>query len=178
MRKMFYLNSMFVLIAWCLFLNNLSFLAISLLAAYSISTLKYFRKENFWRIISLSLIISLICKAILDLSNISLYFPMIKYYMYVVSFNAACNYEMLNDLDNNSIYPSYIINCLLLFVFLAIAIILPDAWYSIFTKTNLYLMISLIFLPNAFLATIILLNREFKIKELNIERIEELIKNL
>ena len=162
MRKMYYLNYLFVLLAWCLFLNDLSILGILILAIYSLYLLKYSNYFNIWRVISLTCIWSIIIQFTLSLSNISIFFPKIVLFMCLISFNNALFFEMLNNIKKDDIYLTYITTCLLLFVFLAIGIILPDSLYSIFTKTSLYTMICFIFLPYSLSTTIYLIKKELR----------------
>ena len=159
---MYYLNYLFILLAWCLFLNDFSYLGIIILASYSLYLFKSFKSINYWRIISITLILSIVFKFILSLSNIPFFFPKMYLFLIVISFNNALNNEMLNNLRRKDIYPTYISTCLLMFLFLLIGIILPDSLYTIFTKTSLYTMICFIFLPYALTMTIQLIKRELK----------------
>lgn len=84
-----------------------------------------------------------------------------------VSINVALSNEMIKRATGN-LYLIYVVNMLMLLIFLSIAIILPDSWYSIFTKTNIYTLISFIFVPNCITLTIQLLSKEVKLSYSNI----------
>ena len=145
-RKLIY-NYWLMIVAWCMFLNDMVLLAIALGLLACAMLLCMRRKINYWRMSFLSLMLYCIASFILSFTNIPYYFSKLYLFLAVISLNSAFTFERLYLLKSKYIKPFLVTMFISMAVLSIIAIILPDSLYSLFTKNSLMIMINLIFLP-------------------------------
>lgn len=148
MNKMTRNNLWAAAIAWILFLNGYGILSIICLAIMDYALLN--RSDiRFIRLLSCFLICLASLAIALHFSSISYYFPAISYFLIAISMHIAFLYEYLDKEKEEGLFKASIMAMAVGAFFFIIAIFLPDSWYDIFTKTNLYLLVGIVFMPYA-----------------------------
>lgn len=147
MRKKLIYNYWLILIAWCLFLNKLTLLAIlfGLGACAILATIQ--RRINYWRMCFVSVISYVLVSLLLIRSNIPYFFSQMYVFLAVICLNVAFTNERLYLFKSRYLKPFLFVMIIGLSVLSTIAFILPNDLYSLFSKISLYIMICLIFLP-------------------------------
>lgn len=140
-------NYWMMILAWCLLLNGYDSLGIILAMFTCLYALIVLREVNYWRVIAVCMIEFSVSLMFLMSSSIPYYFPKLLTFLTVISLNAAISNEYLTALKRKHLmwFILAIISCM--FVLSLLIIILPDELYTMFTKTNLFLMEAYIFLP-------------------------------
>lgn len=133
-------------IAWIAFLNGYGVLGVIVLGIFDVVMVKK-SNVNVWRMASTFLGFVLASYYASAYSTIGNYFGGLFYFLISVSLNAAAIGEYLKSLSQDCLFKSSCITMAIMIGFFLVAIILPDSWYSIFTKGNLYLLIGLVFMP-------------------------------
>lgn len=148
MNKMTRNNLWAAAISWILFLNGYGLLAIICLAIMDFALLKKADIKAV-RLISSFAICQIAASFALHFSTISYYFPAISYFLIAISMHIAFLYEYLQKEREEGLFKASTTAMAIGAFFFAVAIFLPDSWYDIFTKTNLYLLVGLVFMPYA-----------------------------
>jgi len=145
-RKLIY-NYWLMIVAWCMFLNNLTILAVVLCLLGSILIILTNVRINYWRVAFVSVISYTIISLILSMSNICLFFPKLYVFIAAISLNLSLVNDRLYLIKSKYLKPFLVVMTMGYIVLSLVAVILPNDLYSIFTKSSLYIMISIIFLP-------------------------------
>lgn len=103
-----------------------------------------------WRTLSIGLIIYLLIRTLLNGTCILYYFKELKIFLLAFAFDVACANEYLYFLKTRYVIEFLMFKFIVVVIFSLITFILPSELYTMFTKTNLYLMLSIIFLPYLF----------------------------
>lgn len=152
MKKKLIYNYWLILIAWCMFLKDLTLLATLLGLGGIVLLMKINRRINYWRLSFLSVILYVTISVFLSMSNIPYFFPKLYVFLAVICLDAAFTFERLYLFKSKYIVPFLVTMLMSLSVLSIIAFALPSDLYTLFTKTSLYIMIQIIFLP--YLATL------------------------
>lgn len=148
MKKKLIYNYWLIIIAWCMFLNDLTLLA-TLLGLGGIALLMTInRRINYWRLSFLSVILYVTISTFLSMSNIPYFFEKLYVFLAVICLDAAFTFERLYLFKNKYIVPFLVIMLISLCVLSIVAFALPSDLYTLFTKTSLYILILIIFLPH------------------------------
>ena len=147
MKERFIINSWLIVISWCLLLNGSALLACLLALVSSIDLLMYKSEVDIWRVSAVTLGFYIGSLSILLYGNISYFFPKLTYFVPIVCLHAAITNEYLYMLKKRFVLPLTIFISLSIAVLSIIIVVVPDELYSLFSKTSLFMMEFLIFLP-------------------------------
>lgn len=147
MRKKLIYNYWLILIAWCCFLNDLTLLAIALCSGACGLLVSIKRRINYWRLSFLSIVLYVAISVFLSFSKVSYFFPKLHILFAFISLDLALTFERMYIIKNKYLLPFLLEVVIGMVVLSVIAILLPASNYSIFEKSNLFVMIDLIFLP-------------------------------
>lgn len=147
MRRRLIYNYWLIIVAWCLFINDLSVLAILFSLTASTAMLLIRHKINFWRMSFVCILSYVVVSFILSYTNISYYFDKLYYFVATICLNLALTNERSYLLKSKYLITLANVMAACIFVLSTIVIILPDSLYTLFTKGSLYMMICTIFLP-------------------------------
>ena len=147
MKKKLIYNYWLIIIAWCMFLNDLTLLATLVGLGGIVLLMMINRRINYWRLSFLSVILYVTISVFLSMSNIPYFFPKLYVFLAVICLDAAFTFERLYLFKNKYIKPFLVTMLMSLSVLSIIAFALPSDLYTLFTKTSLYIMILIIFLP-------------------------------
>ena len=147
MKKIVIRNLWLMMIAWCLFLNDhvLSSMICAMMA--SLYSLWMLGEVNFWRAAAISISFYALMSGSFFSNNISFFFPALHIFMMAVCLNAGICTEYFVSLKRKKLMKILVCVSLCALVFLIAVILVPESDYSLFSKGNLYRMISFIFLP-------------------------------
>ena len=145
-RKLIY-NYWLMIIAWCMFLNRLTLLAILFGLAACAMLAMIQRRINYWRMSFVSVISYVMISFLLIRSNIPYFFSELYIFLAVVCLNLAFTNERLYLFKSKYLKPFLIVMLISISVLSIIAYLLPNDLYTLFSKSSLYAMICLIFLP-------------------------------
>lgn len=147
MKRLLIYNYWLMIVAWCMFLNNNTLMAI-LLGLGACTVLVFIKRRiNYWRMSFLSVISYVIISLILSITNIPYFFRKLYIFLAVICLNCALTSERLYLFKSKYLKPFLVAMLFCVAVLSIIAIILPNSLYTIFTKSSLLIMIGLIFLP-------------------------------
>lgn len=140
-------NYWLIIIAWCLYLNGHGIIAaISMLLGCGM--LIIVRSEaNYWRVLAVSLAVYGLSLMVLMNTNIPYFFPDLKYYLLLTSFDCGLSNEYLYVTKKRFILPVLITIILYVCGLLIVVGLLPQESYTMFSKGNIILMAMFIFLP-------------------------------
>lgn len=147
MRKKLIYNYWLILSAWCLFLNDLTLVAIVLCLGGCALLVSIKRRINYWRLCFLSVTLYVTIAVFLSFSSVSYFFPKLYIVFAFISLDLALTFERMYFIKNKYLLPFLIEVIFGMIVLSVVAVLLPASNYSIFTKNNLFVMIYLIFLP-------------------------------
>lgn len=147
MKKRLIYNYWLIIVAWCMFLNDLTLLAIALSLVACILLVSIKRRINYWRMSFVSLISYVIISLILLKTNIPYFFSELYIFLAFICLDLAFTFERMYIFKARYLKPFLYVNLVSFFVLSLIAILLPNSLYTMFTKNSLYIMISIIFLP-------------------------------
>ena len=150
MKKELIYDLWMMMLGWSLFLIGYGMLGIIVVMSTNIYLFIRSRINNVWRFLSIFL---LSFSLVYFTNSISNYYPLIALFLMAVCINVALTLELLIKIDNQYIFPIYIVSWFVFFTFFLTSILIPDYLYSFFGKQNLYIMIMLIFIPYTFLMT-------------------------
>ena len=154
-----------MIISWCLFLSGWGALAGIIATAVTAYMLLACHQTDLWRLLGVQSFMYLCVILLLNKAAIPYFFPETPYYMIAVCINAAVANEYLYDKKAGPILPAVIIILISLAVLTLIIIVLPDQWYTLFGKRDLFLMAGFIFLPYLIPLLVCLLYRTVNIDE-------------
>lgn len=103
-----------------------------------------------WRTLSIGLIVYLLIRVLINGTCILYYFKELKIFMLAFAFDVACANEYLYFLKTRYVIEFLVFKFIVVVIFSLITFILPSELYTMFTKSNLYLLLSIIFLPYLF----------------------------
>lgn len=167
MKKILIKNYWLMIISWGLFLNDKDILGIIIGAIACVYLLFNKKRINCYRVMFIGFMFFVISCALLLLSNIPYFFPKLHILLMIVGLNTAIANEYLNLLKNKFILPVLSFVLLITAITCLLIMLLPDYLYTIFTKNNLYLMVSFIFLPYLIPLVCAAIINAFKYKEDN-----------
>ncbi len=174
MKNSLLVNYWLVILSWCLFLNDYIVLSLLVMLGSIVYIICILSHINLWRcgfVLSANILWFLFLGRV---SSIGSFFPEISLFGFFFAVNNALFTELVNSSRARDIYPSYLIlACVAVFVSL-IALFVPEYDYSLFTKMNLYLLITYIFSSYLFENTVVLVYKELHIVSLK-KRIRSLI---
>lgn len=147
MKRLLIYNYWLIIIAWTMFLNNNTILAILLCLGACAILVFIKRKINYWRMSFLSVTSYVIISLILSMSNIPYYFENMYIFLAIVCLNLALTTERLYLFKSKYLKPFLVVMLISVAVLSLIVVILPRGLYTLFTKSSLFIMIGLIFLP-------------------------------
>lgn len=159
MKRNLAVNYLLMCASWCLYLNHYYVGGIIVSAISCLLLVVKIRKINFIRLAFVFFIAYGGLSFLYRLSTLSNFYSIFDEFSLLVAINISLTNEMIKK-ATGSLNLIYIVNILALTTLLVIAIILPDSWYTIFTKTNIYTLISFIFLPNCITLSLSLLRKE------------------
>ncbi len=165
MKKVFLCDLVIVLLSWILFLNGIEILSASVLlsAALGFFLLGYYRRPAEAAIIVFAFVS--LCFFFLSSGQIEEFFPLSRLFFIGLSFHIALIYELLPAFSREELYPFLLLVSSLFFLFFLIAVFLPEEWYTLFSKMNLYILIILIYLPHILLTILTLYEKEWELLE-------------
>ena len=172
MRKILIYNYWLIIVAWCMFLNDLTLLAVilGLLACLMLVLIK--RKINYWRMSFISLISYVIISLILLRTNVPYFFPKLYIFLAIICLNLAFTFERMYIIKSNYLKPFFAVMLVSVIVLSLITLLLPNSLYTIFTKNSLFIMISIIFLPSLVSVAFCICYKDIK----NGEKYQKLVK--
>lgn len=95
----------------------------------------------------LGLFVSLLLLSVVYYTDLNLSYPLLPFYAVFLGFNAVLSYELLSKI-NYSFTFQIAITIVLTFIFMMfIAIIIPEKYYGVTGKINLYQIIVLLYIP-------------------------------
>lgn len=147
MKKLLIYNYWLIIVSWCMFLNDLTLLAIVLGLGANIMLLLFARRINYWRMGFLSLISYITISFFLPRSNVTYFFPKLYIFAAIICLNLAFTAERLYLFKSKCLKPILVTMLLCVSVLSIIVLVLPNSLYTMFTKNSLFVMISLIILP-------------------------------
>lgn len=162
MKRLLIYNYWLLIISWCLFLNDLTLLAIVLCLGGCAILIRINRKLNYWRMAFLSVISYVAISFFLSMSNIPYFFPKLYIFLAVVCLDLACTFERMYLFKSKCLKPFLMFMLLSVTVLSLITIILPNNLYTLFTKDSLFIMIGLIFLPSIGTTFFLIAYKDFK----------------
>lgn len=166
MNKVFIINCWLTIIAWCFFLNSFGKIAIAIMAFACFLQIKLGKGFKIKKIIISSLIAFSVLLTIIARTTVIYYFSDIASLMFVMCLDTCICNEYLSLIDDSLLHYSLIIIITSVIFISVIISLLPDSFYSIFTKANLYLLVLFIFLPDSFILINDLLIKHFKISNI------------
>ena len=140
-------NYWLAILAWCLFLNDYTFLSEVVLILSCLMLLLRKNRHNYSRIIICSIVTYIVLKTILSLTGIPYFFPKMSIYLFLVSVHSWMMYEYLGRLNDHFILPVIVIIMFNLLFTISLIVIIPSEFYSLIGKINLSIITGFIFLP-------------------------------
>lgn len=162
MKRLLIYNYWLIIVSWCLFLNDLTLLAMICASLGLASLFSINREVNYWRMCFVSVISYVMVSFFLSLSNIPYFFEKLYIFLAVISLNLALTNERLYLFKSKYLKPFLAFMLISVSVLSIVVIILPSSLYTIFTKDSLYIMIGLIFLPYLVSLTICISIKEYR----------------
>ncbi len=164
MKNNVILNYILVGFAWNLYLND-AVLFSAVMLCISIGLMLYkIRKYNVLRIACV-FVASLICLiGLYSLTTLNLYYRMFEEFAVLVSLNISLSNEMIKK-TSDSLSLVHSVFSLVMLMFFMVSVILPDEWYTIFTKTNIYALITFIFIPYEACLTLSIFTKEYRLNK-------------
>lgn len=150
MKRLLIYNYWLIIVSWCLFLNDLTLLAMLMTLGACAMLVKINREVNYWRICFVSIVTYTTISFFLSMSNIPYFFEKLYLFLAVISLDLALTNERLYLFKSKYLKPFLVFMLVGVSVLSIIVIILPSSLYTLFTKDSLYIMIGLIFLPYLF----------------------------
>ena len=147
MRRILIYNYWLIIIAWCMFLNRLTLLAILFGLGACVLLMLINRKINYWRMCFVSILSYVTIYLLLIRSNIPYFFSNLYIFLAVICLNLSFTNECLYLFKSKYLKPFLFTMIFSLSVLSIIAFLLPNSLYTLFSKQSLYVMICLIFLP-------------------------------
>lgn len=159
MKKNLAVNYLLMCASWCLYLNRYYVGSIIVTSIACLLLVIKMRRINFVRSAFVFFVTYGALTFLYRLSTLSNFYSVFDEYSLLVALNVSMTNEAIKKATGN-LNLIYIVNMLALTILMIVAVILPDSWYTIFTKTNIYTLISFIFLPNCLELSISLLSKE------------------
>ena len=147
MKRILIYNYWTMIFAWCMYLNGWSLFgtALGLLAGVILLMVK--SEADPWRIVSVAVLMYCPILLVLNFSRIPLFFPGSYFFLAAVCFNTAAVNEYLYLFRAKVVMPILTIILISMTVLTILIAVLPSELYTLFGKSNLYLMDAFIFLP-------------------------------
>ena len=140
-------NCWLTIMAWCFYLNG-HVIAAGIISLVACGLLLIVKSEvNAWRIAAIALLAYGLSLIVLINSNIPYFFPSLKYFLILTSFDCGLANEYLYAIKRKFILPVIAVVVLYLCGLFVVVSMLPEQSYSIFGKGNICLMAMFIFLP-------------------------------
>lgn len=162
MKRLLIYNYWLLIISWCLFLNDLTSLAIVLCLGGCVILMKINRRINYWRMAFLSIISYVTISFFLSMSNIPYFFPKLYIFLAVTCLDLAFTFERMYLFKSKYLRPFLVFMLLGISVLSLITILLPNSLYTLFTKDSLFIMIGLMFLPSIGITFFLIVYKDFK----------------
>lgn len=162
MKRLLIYNYWLLIISWCLFLNDLTLLAIVLCLGGCVILMKINRRINYWRMAFLSVISYVTISFFLSMSNIPYFFPKLYIFLAVTCLDLAFTFERMYLFKSKYLRPFLVFMLLGISVLSLITILLPNSLYTLFTKDSLFIMIGLMFLPSIGITFFLIVYKDFK----------------
>lgn len=162
MKRLLIYNYWLLIISWCLFLNDLTLLAIVLCLGGCVILMKINRRINYWRMAFLSIISYVTISFFLSMSNIPYFFPKLYIFLAVTCLDLAFTFERMYLFKSKYLRPFLVFMLLGISVLSLITILLPNSLYTLFTKDSLFIMIGLMFLPSIGITFFLIVYKDFK----------------
>lgn len=162
MKRLLIYNYWLLIISWCLFLNDLTSLAIVLCLGGCVILMKINRRINYWRMAFLSIISYVTISFFLSMSNIPYFFPKLYIFLAVTCLDLAFTFERMYLFKSKYLRPFLVFMLLGISVLSLITILLPSSLYTLFTKDSLFIMIGLMFLPSIGITFFLIVYKDFK----------------
>jgi len=158
------LNYLLVVLSWSLYLNHHFVSSIMLLLVACVYLLKERNRFNIVSIMVCFLVSFLALDGLYSITSINNYYLNFEYFALVLSMNFAMSNEIVKVLKKDNLYLTAKVILLLKLIFDTVLIVLPNEWYTMFTKTNIFVLIAFIFLPTVISVLIRILIKEFNHK--------------
>lgn len=162
MKRLLIYNYWLIIVSWCLFLNDLTLLAILTSFAACALMVLINREINYWRMCFLSVFSYVTVSFFLSMSNIPYFFEKIYLFLAVISIDLALTSERLYLFKSKYLKPFLVCMLISVSVLSIIVVILPNSLYTIFTKDSLFIMIGLMFLPYLITLAICICYKDYK----------------
>jgi len=95
----------------------------------------------------LGLLVSSILLACVYYTGLNLVYPLLPFYAVFLGFNAVLSYELLSKTNYSFTFQIAIIIVLTFLFMIFLAIIIPEKYYGVVGKINLYQIIVLLYIP-------------------------------
>lgn len=174
MKRSLIYNYWLIIISWCLFLNDLALLAMLVTIAACVMLIRINRRINYWRVCFVAIVSYVTISFFLSTSNIPYFFSKLYLFLATISLDLALTNERLYLFKSKYIKPFLVAMLMSLSVLSIIAFVLPGDLYTLFTKTSLYIMIFIIFLPHLATVSLCLANKYIKDKIKNTKNTKHL----
>ena len=147
MKRLLIYNYWTMIFAWCIYLNGWSLFgtAAGILAGVLLLTVK--SEADPWRIAAVGVLMYCPILLALNFSRIPFFFSGSYFFLTAVCLNTAVVNEYLYLFRVKAIMPVLVIMLISIGVLTVLISLLPSGLYTLFGKSNLYLMDAFIFLP-------------------------------
>lgn len=162
MKNNLALNFLLLCVSWCLYLNNFIFVGLFILVICSLVTVIKLNGFNYLRSIVVFLFSFFSFYLVFKLTTLSSMYSLFSEFSLFVSINISLNNEIIKKATGNLNLLLYT-NMIILLFLMCVAIVLPDNWYSIFTKTNIYALICFMFVPSCLIILLNSIEKEVKL---------------
>ena len=136
-----------MIISWCLYLNGHTAAAFAVAVVMTVMMLLSEGEVSFRRVAAVSLAFYAVQFSLYLTSSIPFFFPGLHVFLAVQILNASLVNEHLSRLDHDLVPAVLSVTALAMAFICGLILLVDDADYSLFTKKNLFLMVSFIFLP-------------------------------
>ncbi|MBQ6477981.1 MAG: hypothetical protein IJI44_01300 [Erysipelotrichaceae bacterium] len=147
MKKILICDYWTMIFAWCMFLNGYGLFATAIGFLAGIILLLVKSEADPWRVIAVGVLSFCPILLALNSTKIPFYFSGSYFFLAAVCFNTAVVNEYLYLFRVRLIRAVLIVLLVSMIILTSLIAILPSRLYTLFGKTNLYLMDTFIFLP-------------------------------
>lgn len=162
MKKNLAVNYLLMCASWCLYLSHYLILSVIVSILACVLIVVKLRTFNYLRSLLVFFLTYGTLFFLFKFTSLNNFYPVFEKFILFITMNVSLSNEMIKKATGN-LYLIYAVLMMTLLLFMTIAIILPDEWYSIFTKTNIYALIGFIFVPNCTTLTLSLISKEMKL---------------
>ncbi|MBQ9425646.1 MAG: hypothetical protein IJU42_06850 [Erysipelotrichaceae bacterium] len=147
MKMTVIVNLWTMIIAWCLYLNGYTLVALLVSGMAAVIVLMMIGEVNYKRMVFTAVALYAFLFGLYITSSIPYYFSALHIFFSIQILDASIVGEYLYQADRDFVQAILSVCAVSMAVIFVVILMVNDADYSLFTKNNLFLMESFIFLP-------------------------------